>query len=33
MNIIVKHIIGGVIFLAVSVGAAFGAFASCELVT
>ena len=26
MNIIVKHIIGGVIFLAVSVGAAFGAF-------
>lgn len=32
MNIIVKHIIGGVIFLAVSVGAAFGAFKYGEYV-
>ena len=32
MNIIVKHIIGGVIFLAVSVGAVFGAFKYGEYV-
>ena len=32
MNIIVKHIIGGVIFLAVSVGAAFWAFKYGEYV-